>query len=377
MKAETVPVDITTVDRMLIWSRRFDVPVRVRDVQRALSNAQRKDHEELVVVIGGQRWTAEELADLGRQLGPKALMPLDDERDRGELLNDKAHDRARAERDSKCDLDDDGELELDDSDGKLRSDNDLDDSKGEAALTRLLAKLDEALDAELSEVEPSRDGHQHPAEHRLRHGWHADRSLVQDVRALLRRWMSDAGETHDGPRVDWERGITRLLMGRDPRQVRREEVGTPKLAVLIDDSPSCGSFVTKAAPLATALMRTGAADVVAVHANGYDADVWVRGRFVREVRELTPDMLELRGVTHVLVLGDWDASELYRDLATTREVIWLDGWRARVIGEPFDATDQVRAQWGKRNAQRVRYIAGCGEPDHWVDALSIAIGKAR
>ncbi len=126
---------------------------------------------------------------------------------------------------------------------------------------------------------------------------------------------------------------------------------------------------------ASVLMHVGAADVVAVHANGWDADVWARGKLVREDTYLSAAMPELRETTHVLVLGDWDAEPLYRELARSRQVIWLDGWRARVVGYPVDATERVIEQWGDRDAARVRYVAGCGEPEHWVEALELAISS--
>jgi len=452
-KKVQVPVVFKTTTGIMLAQRKLDPPVRVRDIQRALGAAQRRDpNHELVVLVGGRRWTADELAELGRRLGSKALMPLDgepgrdiedhedradeqtependpetsdsdaepsdgeaptsddpepaqasdseadgepagdnDERTEPEGDRDNIEDRAHKQTEPERDTDnpetsngepdgtqapaengDDGaEPTSDELDAEGDDDQEANTSKGdkgEDALSRILNELDAELDPE-----PSQEAHSHPAEHRLRQGWHADRSLVRQVSALLQRWMSD-GEQHDGPRVDWERGISRLLTSRDPRTVRREEIGTPRLAVLIDDSPSCGKFVTKAAPLAAALMRLGNAEAVMVHANGYDADVWTRGRLVRKVRELSPDMPELRNITHVLILGDWDAAELYRAIAATREVIWLDGWRARLMGEPFDATDRVRERWGDRDARRVRYVAGCGKPAHWVEALELAI----
>jgi len=376
----------------------FKPPVSVRDVQRALSAAQRKHRttDLLVRVNYGRMWTADELAELGRRLGPKTLMPLGDE---DEAEHSEAADtaepqaqegqpeagqlgQAEAGQASNPISPDEVEDDFTDLDKPEPAEDEPDNREGKRALAQLMRGLKAELKAEAEgkpengeeDSEPSQEGAYHPAEHRLRSGWHADRSLVRQVRRLLQRWMSD-GAHDDGPRVDWERGITRLLVGRDPRQVRREEVGTPRLAVLIDDSPSCGRFVTKAAPLAAALMHVGAADVVAVHTNGYYADLWARGKLVGETTDLSAAMPELRGTTHVLILGDWDAEPLYRKLAATREVIWLDGWRARVVGYPFDATERVIDQWGDRDAARVRYVAGCGEPEHWIEALELAISS--
>jgi len=323
-------------------------PVRVRDLQRLLIIYKSEE-----VRIEGRTWTAEELADLGRHLGSRAVLIAEDRPMSGTPEAAHGGDEAPGEpADASAGATED-EAETPQGDGSENLDEDESGSVGD-------------------DPEPSDSAAQHAAEHRLRRGWAADGRLLRQVCRLLVRWVEDDGVEDFGPRIDWTDGTARLLTHRDPLRARREERGIPRLAVLLDDSPSCGRFVGHGAPLVAALMRLGVAETVAVHANGYDADVWASRRFVGTVPKLTAATPRLRSATHVLVLGDWDAAKLYQELAIRRQIIWLDGFRCATVG-CHDATDLVRARWGARSAANIRYIAGCRDVEDWVTALAMAV----
>jgi hypothetical protein len=333
------------------FSFSVEPPIRVRDLQRLLAQV-----GGTRVAINGCTLTADELAELGRQLGSRAVIYDREGRPKGTTLvapaisesSEAFHGGDGASGEVAPRTAEGGGGEGGEPEGE-----DLSESVG-------------------GEPEPSDQAVRRAAEHRLHRGWEVDNRLLRQVRRLLVRWLDDGVEDY-GPRINWAEGMARLLTYRDPRRARIEERGIPRLAVLVDDSPSCGRFVASAAPLAAALMRLGVAETVAVHANGYGAQMWVRGRFVGEVPELTVTAPRLRSATHVLVLGDWDAADLYCELALSRQVIWLDGYRSATVERPYDATDLVRSKWGIRKAAHVRYVAGCCTVEDWAFALAIAI----
>lgn len=217
----------------------------------------------------------------------------------------------------------------------------------------------------------------------------AQRRLVGSIRAVLRRWIADGSEDDDGPRIDWSRGIVRLQTYRSPQPTRRQERGRPSLAVLLDHSGSCAGVFQHAAPLAAALGILGiaGADVdVFVHSNGWLHQHWRNGRLLEFVpndeydtnRSLIPTDIP-SDTQYIVALGDWDAADLYAVLAdrpTTRQFIWLDGWRGSTSHGPVLAPDQItRAEGWTRSAQRkTRYVAGMHTADDWMAGLRLGLG---
>jgi len=213
----------------------------------------------------------------------------------------------------------------------------------------------------------------------------AQRSLVQAIRNVLRRWIADASEDDDGPRIDWARGIVRVQTGRSPQPMRRQERGRPALSVLLDNSWSCAGIFQHAAPLATALGLLGiaGADVdVFVHSNGWLHQHWRNGRLVTFVPDDAPadHFLVPSDIPSefVVALGDWDAADFYAALAarpTTRRFVWLDGWRGSTSQGPFLAPNAIRgAEWPRSAQGKTRYVAGMHATEDWIVGLRLGLG---
>jgi hypothetical protein len=224
----------------------------------------------------------------------------------------------------------------------------------------------------------------------------AERPLIRRVRQVLQRLVADAAED-DGPRLDAERAMARLLAHRqDWATVRHEETGRPALLVLVDVSGSCSVFCDDAVRIAAAvgaLGLEGADVVVVVHSNGYPAQAAINGRALDVPRAWPSDeavvkwysrAIAARDIRHIVLLGDGDGEWLYRDLAhrsTVESLIWLDGYRARVYGAPRMTTRDTRrviarvrkSGWSHDAAHKVRYVAGCGDVAQFARALEVAV----
>jgi len=208
---------------------------------------------------------------------------------------------------------------------------------------------------------------------------------------LARKRLADlVGDTAQdvGPRYDWPEFCVRLKTYRDPRRARREEVGRPILWVLADVSGSCSSFAWPALQVAKACGALGVpgADVVVIsHSNGYPANWECNGKPITaplpEVRQQEDIIVWFWALARryppqvVVALGDWDAAQVYGDLAQLPEVerlLWLDNYGCS--RGPRDQTAWARERLRERGVphaalHKIRYVDGCRGAVEFVEQI--------
>ena len=216
-----------------------------------------------------------------------------------------------------------------------------------------------------------------------------DPVLLKLARQRLADLVGDTAQD-SGPRYDWPEFCTRLKTYRDPRRARREEVGRPILWVLADVSGSCEAFAWPALQVAKACSKLGVpgTDVVAVaHSNGYPARWESNGRPITapmpEVRRQADILAWFQALARryppqvVMALGDWDAAQVYGELAQLPEVerlLWLDNYGCS--RGPRDQTAWARERLRERGVphaalHKIRYVDGCRGAAEFIDQIRI------
>jgi len=202
-----------------------------------------------------------------------------------------------------------------------------------------------------------------------------DSKLLKLCREHLSQLVGDNSQ-NPSPRRDNQKLCERLLTYRNVTPARKEE-GRPVILLLPDVSGSCASFSVKTLEVSKAagLQGVQGADILVVaHSNGYPEETSLNGRLVAlKLKASQNDQLAWYGeiltkyqVEIVIALGDWDASNVYAQLANHHQVqrlIWLDNAYASSRGTVRDDTKWALTRFSQSEAQglkhKLTYKTGC------------------